>query len=74
MNPESVSLAGQTELGVTEDGKAGPETWGAIYNALTGKNALEVDAFAGYVDDRSEAVIAKLRPEVRSYASALVQR
>lgn len=74
MNLEAVIRAVQHELGVTEDGKAGPETWGAIYNALTGKNALEVDAFAGYVDDRSEGVIAKLRPEIRSYARALVQR
>jgi peptidoglycan L-alanyl-D-glutamate endopeptidase CwlK len=74
MNLEAVIRAVQKELGVTEDGFAGPETWGAIYNALTGKNVLDAGAFSDRVDDRSEGVIAKLQPEVRTYARALVQR
>ena len=74
MNLEAVIRSVQHELGLTEDGFAGPETWGAIYNALTGKNALDDGAFTAAVDDRSEAVIAKLQPEVQTYARSLVQR
>lgn len=74
MNLEAVIRAVQNTLGVTEDGFAGPETWGAIYNALTGKNVPEEHVFTERVDERSESVIAKLQPEIWTYARALVKR
>ncbi len=74
MNLEAVIKEIQQTLGVTEDGLGGPETWGAIYNALTGKDAFAIDAFTDRVDDRSEGVIANLQPELVPYARALVRR
>lgn len=66
----------QTALGIEADGKAGPETWGAIYNKIvsvpdTNSQPLtDIDT----VDARSEKVIASLLPEVQSYARALVHK
>jgi peptidoglycan LD-endopeptidase CwlK len=74
MNTDAVIRSVQQLLGVTVDGQAGPETWNAIYNALTGHAAPTSGEFADEVDPRSEAVIAKLQPEVRTYARTLVRR
>lgn len=74
MNINAVVSAIQKKLGVTEDGLAGPETWGAIYSAVVGAAAPTGKAFSDKVDARSEGVIATLLPEVRTYARTLVQR
>lgn len=70
----------QAELGLTVDGKPGPQTWGAIRAFVIDKNtatkikgmgdALVLDG--GLVDSRSEKNIASLLPKARPYARALV--
>lgn len=74
MNLDAVIRDVQARLGVTVDGRAGPETWAAIYNALTGERVPVTSGFSDRVDARSETVIAKLQPEVQGYARALVRR
>jgi peptidoglycan LD-endopeptidase CwlK len=66
----------QKALGVEVDGKAGTETWGAIYAALVKKRiAGEPPGLAiEPVDQRSEANIVKLLPQVQPIARALVQK
>lgn len=76
MKIEEIIAAVQAKLGVTVDGKAGPETWGAIYDRIV-KTALAghaEDAALDTVDARSEKVIATLLPEVQPMARALVQK
>lgn len=64
----------QAALGIAVDGKAGPQTWGAIHRHIV-EPASAPDLTL--VDDpdranaRSEAVIATLLPQVRPYARAL---
>jgi peptidoglycan LD-endopeptidase CwlK len=76
MEISEMIAAVQKKLGVEADGKAGAQTWGAIYAALVkpkiaGKPpAQSIDK----VDERSEKVIATLLPEVRPMARALVQK
>ena len=76
MRIEEMIAAVQQELGVEVDGKAGPQTWGAIYERLV-KNEVDgqkpCEALA-LVDSRSEKVIAILLPEVRPMARMLVQK
>lgn len=66
----------QKSLGVTVDGHAGPETWGAIHAALVkptiGRRPPAVAI--SRVDERSERSIATLQPELAPYARALVQK
>lgn len=66
----------QRVLGVQVDGRAGPETWGAIYAALVKTtNADElIKPVMACVDERSEKNIATLLPEVQPLARALVQK
>ncbi|OGB17906.1 MAG: peptidase M15 [Burkholderiales bacterium RIFCSPLOWO2_12_67_14] len=66
----------QQALGVQVDGRAGPETWGAIYVALVKKkiDGQAPQAAISPVDARSEARIATLLPEVQPMARALVQK
>jgi peptidoglycan L-alanyl-D-glutamate endopeptidase CwlK len=66
----------QKSLGVQVDGRAGPETWGAIYATIVKKPvAGEPSAPAiSRVDDRSESNIKTLLPEVQPMARALVQK
>jgi len=76
MRIEEMIAAVQDALGVTVDGKAGPETWGAIYARLVQK---KIDGMApseaiAEVDSRSEKTIATLLAEVRPIARALVQK
>lgn len=76
MKIEEIISAVQAALGVTVDGRAGPETWSAIYDRIvkpsvsTQPEPLAVDA----VDARSEKVIATLLPDVQPLARALVQK
>lgn len=74
MNTDAVIKSVQRILGVTVDGCAGPETWAAIYNALTGREVPSTGTYADKVDARSEGCIAKLQPEARPYARTLVNR
>ena len=68
MKVEQMISAVQARLGVQVDGRAGPQTWGAIYEHIVGRTAHRIDA----VDKRSEKSIATLLPEVRPIARALV--
>lgn len=66
----------QAALGVEVDGRAGPETWGAIYAAIVkptigGKPPMDA---ISKVDERSEMNIATLLPRVRPIARTLVQK
>lgn len=76
MRIEEMIAAVQGALGVTVDGKAGPQTWGAIYARLVQKRIDGVDPAEAIaeVDSRSEKSIATLQPEVRPMARVLVQR
>jgi peptidoglycan LD-endopeptidase CwlK len=66
----------QQSLGVQVDGRAGPETWGAIYAALVKKkiDGQVPQRAISPVDARSESHIATLLPEVQPIARALVQK
>ncbi|MDE2371056.1 MAG: M15 family metallopeptidase [Burkholderiales bacterium] len=75
MKIDEMIAAVQAALGVTVDGRAGPETWGAIYARIVapadaGAHQEGIDA----VDARSEKNIATLQPQVRPLARALVQK
>jgi peptidoglycan L-alanyl-D-glutamate endopeptidase CwlK len=66
----------QRKLEIQVDGKAGAETWGAIYAAIVKPTirGLAPELAISRVDDRSEKNIATLLPEVRPLARALVQK
>jgi len=74
MKVEEMISAVQGRLGVQVDGRAGPETWSAIYAHVVGPTragarlADEIDA----VDKRSERIVAALLPDVRPIARTLV--
>jgi peptidoglycan L-alanyl-D-glutamate endopeptidase CwlK len=76
MKIEHMIAAVQGKLGVEVDGRAGPETWGAIYKRIVGDDAGNtLPALpSAPVDPRSEKIIATLRPEVQPYARALVHK
>jgi len=76
MRIEEMIAGIQRQLGIEVDGKAGPQTWGAIYERLVTKKVdgvKPVEAIA-LADDRSERNIATLLPEVRPFARTLVQK
>lgn len=76
MRIEEIISAIQQSLCVTVDGKAGPETWGAIYQRLV-KNDIngQLPSMAiATVESRSEKTIATLLPEVQPIARTLVQK
>lgn len=66
----------QRKLKVDDDGKAGSQTWGAIYAAIVKPTIAGVapDLAISKVDPRSEKNIATLLPEVQPIARALVQK
>ena len=74
MSTETLIREIQAELGLEVDGKAGPDTWTAIYNRLVKpkQKLTPATAFAEPVDPRSAKVIETLLPEVRPYAIALI--
>lgn len=76
MKIEEIIAAVQQKVGVQVDGRAGPETWGAIYAHLVKPKKAELAAINALeaVDPRSEENIATLLPEVRPLARALVQK
>ena len=76
MKIEELIIAVQKALGVDADGKAGPETWSAIYKYIVSpavNPSLPAPVIAS-VDSRSEKVIATLLPQVHPVARALVQK
>ena len=74
MNIAEIISSLQEELGLHVDGKAGPDTWEAIYKRIAPKKATSkaMPALTEKVDDRSEKNIATLLPQVQPYARALV--
>lgn len=77
MRIDEMITAIQKELGVGVDGKAGPETWGAIYKKICKVTKSEMVQTVGSlepVDARSEKTIATLLPEVQPFARALVHK
>lgn len=65
----------QKKLNVQVDGKAGPQTWGAIYKSVIGEVPAEGPVNGGeQVDERSEKNIATLLPQVRPLAVALIEK
>lgn len=76
MRIEEMIAAVQARLGIEVDGKAGPQTWGAIYERLVGKkiDGQAPEQAIAPVDPRSEKVIATLLPQVQPMARALVQK
>lgn len=79
MDIDAAIRAVQKELGLEVDGKAGPDTWSAIYKEIVppkagrgGGTAKPPTGSTQTVDARSESVIATLHPQVRPYARALV--
>lgn len=76
MKIEQMIAAVQEKLGVQVDGRAGPETWGAIYARIVKPNVVGMqpgDAIDA-VDTRSEKNIGSLLPEVQPIARALAQK
>ncbi len=76
MKIEEMIRAVQKELNVQVDGRAGPETWGAIYAYIvkpTIRGQLPAEAISR-VDARSEKNIQTLLVEVQPMARALVQK
>lgn len=74
MKTDDMVRAVQQKLGIEVDGRAGPQTWGAIYRYIVRPQAQPTVAFTAPKDkanDRSEKVIATLLPQVRPYARAL---
>jgi peptidoglycan L-alanyl-D-glutamate endopeptidase CwlK len=76
MRIEEMIAAVQKKLGVQVDGRAGTETWGAIYAALVKPKVegLPPGEAIAPADPRSEQNIATLLPEVQPLARALVQK
>jgi peptidoglycan L-alanyl-D-glutamate endopeptidase CwlK len=74
MRIEDMVRAVQAKLEVGVDGRAGPETWSAIYKRIVDRSSSP-DAALTEVSDlanaRSEKVIGKLHPRVQPYARAL---
>ncbi len=68
----------QSKLGITADGKAGPQTWAAIFRAIVGEPPVAASPSAEIVSDlkdidpRSAMNIVTLRPEVQPYAVSLI--
>ena len=74
MKTEAMIRAVQQALGIDVDGRAGPQTWGAIHQRIVQPQAAPRIAFTAPGDKanaRSERVIATLLPHVRPYARAL---
>ena len=80
MTIEEIIRAVQKELRIGVDGRAGPETWEAIFTRIMGRKPPggpppdRPPADSEAVDTRSEKVIATLQPQVRPYARALVKK
>ncbi|MCL2636326.1 MAG: M15 family metallopeptidase [Betaproteobacteria bacterium] len=73
MNIETTIREVQAQLGIQVDGRAGPETWGAIHARIVGPAAAPEDE-APPADPRSQQCIATLLPDVRPLALALIEK
>jgi peptidoglycan L-alanyl-D-glutamate endopeptidase CwlK len=74
MQIEAMVRAVQAKLGVGVDGRAGPETWSAIYKRIVDRGSpadLALTETADRANARSERVIATLHARVQPYARAL---
>lgn len=72
MTLDATIRAVQAKLGVTVDGKPGPQTWAAIHRSIVGEPS--VSSVPGTLaDERSERNIATLLPQVQPLARALVE-
>ncbi|WEL57842.1 M15 family metallopeptidase [Pseudomonas kermanshahensis] len=71
MDIEKMITAVQRALHIDVDGRAGPQTWGAIYEHIVGPLGVEENEDSA-VDSRSQGVIETLLPEVRPYARELL--
>ncbi|MEY4564038.1 MAG: Peptidoglycan L-alanyl-D-glutamate endopeptidase CwlK precursor [Pseudomonadota bacterium] len=76
MKIEAMISAVQEALNIGVDGRAGPETWGAVYAHIVEPTVDGVAPALALekVDPRSETCIASLLPEVQPLARALVQK
>ncbi|MCK9989198.1 MAG: M15 family metallopeptidase [Rugosibacter sp.] len=77
MKIEDIIAAVQTKLNIQIDGRAGPETWEAIYAYIVKPDAVSPAEAAEAVepgDPRSEKNIATLQPEVQPIARALIEK
>lgn len=76
MKIDEMIAAIQTKLRIQADGRAGPETWGAIYARIVMPTIAGGPRFEAIesVDERSERNIATLLPEVQPIARSLVQK
>lgn len=76
MQIDDLIKAVQTELSVQVDGRAGSETWMAIYTKIVKPVATAAPLMSNIsnVDDRSERNIATLVAEVQPIARLLVQK
>lgn len=73
MDIENMISAVQKALLIDVDGRAGPQTWSAIYQRIVGPLEDDEDGDdVSAVDPRSETVISTLLPEVRPYARELL--
>lgn len=74
MQIEAMVRAVQAKLGVGVDGRAGPETWSAIYKRIVDRGSpadLALTETADRANARSERVIATLHARVQPYARSL---
>ncbi|SFN63526.1 M15 family metallopeptidase [Dokdonella immobilis] len=74
MQIEDMVRAVQEKLGVGVDGRAGPQTWGAIYKRIVDRSSppdLALTEVSDLTNQRSEKVIATLHARVQPYARAL---
>jgi len=76
MTLQEMITAVQKSLGVTVDGKAGPETWNAIYKKILMSDVAgeKADLDISPVDSRSEKNISSLDPKIQSLARTLVHK
>lgn len=76
MKIEELISAVQKKLGIQIDGRAGTETWEAIYAYIVKPkiNGQTPAQAIGPVDARSEKIIATLLPEAQPIARALIQK
>ena len=74
MQIEEMVRAVQLKLGIEVDGRAGPQTWGAIYKRIVDRSSptdIGLSEVGDLASARSEKVIGKLHPRVQAYARAL---
>jgi peptidoglycan L-alanyl-D-glutamate endopeptidase CwlK len=74
MKIEDIIAAVQTKLNIQIDGRAGPETWGAIYAYIVKPDVVSPAGAVEPVDPRSEKNIATLQPEIQPIARALIEK